>query len=81
MSSNNDIRKNGLLNKNNSNPNKKILIKVNLSNQNQKQIEIDNNFNNICDISFEFCKKYNLDYQTLVQMINKIETIKKNNNK
>ena len=81
MSSNNDIRKNGLLNKNNSNPNKKILIKVNLSNQNQKQIEIDNNFNNICDISFEFCKKYNLDYQTLVQMINELETIKKNNNK
>ena len=81
MSSNNDIRKNGLLNKNNSNPIKKILIKVNLSNQNQKQIEIDNNFNNICDISFEFCKKYNLDYQTLVQMINELETIKKNNNK
>ena len=84
MSSNNDIssnRKNGIVNKNNSNLNKKILIKINLSKENQKQIEIDNNFNNICDISFEFCKKYNLDYQSLVQMINELENIKNKNNK
>ena len=84
MSSNNEFssnRKNGILNKNNSNSNNKILIKINLSKENQKEIEIDNNFNNICDISFEFCKKYNLDYQTLVQMINELETIKNNSNK
>ena len=78
MSSINDIqskRKNGL---NKQNLNKKILLKINISKQNQKQIEIDN-LDNLGDIIFEFCKKNDLNYQSLNQIMNTMKGINNNN--
>ena len=55
----------------------KINVNIKIKDGLKKQIEIDSN-SNYGDIAFEFCKKNNLDYKTLISLKSNLENIIKN---
>ena len=52
----------------------KININIKIKDGLKKQIEIDSN-SNYGDIAFEFCKKNNLDYKSLINLKSQLENI------
>ncbi len=72
-----DLGNNILDNKNNNNLEQFIYVNINLEKGIKKQIRIDKK-TNISDLSFEFCKVNNLDFQNLIFLKNEIEKIQKN---
>lgn len=72
-----DLGNNILNNNDNNNLDKFIYININLEKGISKQIKIDKK-TNIGDLTFEFCKINNLDFQNLMFLKNEIEKIQKN---
>ena len=72
-----DLGNNILNNNDNNNLDKFIYINIILEKGIKKQIRIDKK-TNIGDLSFEFCKTNNLDFQNLMFLKNEIEKIQKN---
>ena len=72
-----DFGNNILDNNNNNNLEQFIYVNINLEKGIKKQIRIDKK-TNIGDLSFEFCKINNLDFQNLIFLKNEIEKIQKN---
>ena len=54
-----------------------IIINIEFQNGIKKQIEI-NSDSNCGNLAFQFCKKYNLDYKSLIKFKSILENIKKN---
>ena len=54
-----------------------IIINIEFQNGIKKQIEI-NSESNCGNLAFQFCKKYNLDYKSLIKFKSILENIKKN---
>ena len=58
-------------------PEQKININIKIKDGLKKQIQIDSN-SNYGDIAFEFCKKNNLDYKSLINLKSQLENLIKN---